>query len=331
MLNDSLIRSGDAVAMSDKTKGLPMCRNRALAATVLAPTLFLLTLPGAAQAAGWPFGGKTKAPASAAAQTATANTGATPSVTPLAQAQPAAPQKATAAQRAEARRFEPLAAAAFWGREFEVDPRDAEAGIALSQALRALGRSRDAVATAEAVLVIDPQNLNAMLETARSYIAMGQGFYAIEPARQAAKLSPRDWRPVALLAVAYEQAQRDEEALAAHRQALGMAPDEPAVLSNYAMFQAGRGDLPGAEQMLRRAVASPRVTAQIRQNLALVVGLQGRLGEAEQLARQDLPPEMVNSNMAWLKAALAKGPAGAPTGVGGERSWQSVTQGGGGR
>ncbi|MBX3479092.1 MAG: pilus assembly protein TadD [Caulobacter sp.] len=303
-----------------------MCRNRALAATVLTPALLLLTLPGAAQAAGWPFGGKAKTapPATApAAQPAAASTTPGQTITPL--APPPAQQKASAAQRAEARRFEPLAAAAFWGREFEIDPRDAEAGIGLSQALRALGRSRDAVATSEAVLVIDPQNLNAMLETARSYIAMGQGFYAIEPARQAARLSPRDWRPVALLAVAYEQAQRDEEALAAHRQALGMAPDEPAVLSNYAMYQAGRGDLAGAEQMLRRAAASPRSTAQIRQNLALVIGLQGRLGEAEQLARQDLPPAMVDSNMAWLKAALAKGPAG----TGGERSWQSVTQGGG--
>ena len=295
-----------------------MSRKRVLAATVLAPALLALSLPGAAQA--WPFGGKKEAKPAEAARPAAAPV--SPVATPASGPKEA---KATAAQRAEARRFDPLAAAAFWGREFEVDPRDAEAGVALSQSLRALGRHRDAVATAQAVLVVDPQNLNALLESARGFIGMGQGFYAIEPARKAASLSPRDWRPQSLLGVAYEQAQREDEAMAAHRQAVALAPDEPAALSNFAMFQAARGDLPAAESLLRRASASPRATIQVRQNLTLVVGLQGRLPEAEQLARRDLPPEMVDSNMAWLKAALAKGPA-----PGAGRSYQSLSQGGGG-
>lgn len=300
-----------------------MCRKRVLAATILAPALLLGALSCAGQAAAWPFGGKKSADTPAAAS-APATEAQRQTITPV--ARPPELQKATPAQRAEARRFEPLAAAAFWGREFEVDPRDAEAGIALSQALRALGRHRDAVATTQAVLVVDPNNLNALLETARAYVGMGQGFYAIEPARKAASLSPRDWRPVALIAVAYEQAERDDEALAAHRLALSLAPDEPAVLSNYAMYQASHGDLPGAEQLLRRAAASPRVTPQVRQNLALVVGLQGRLDEAERLARQDLPPELVASNMAWLKAALARTPVAAAAGSG--RSYQDVAGGG---
>jgi Flp pilus assembly protein TadD len=293
-----------------------MSRKRVLAATILAPALLALALPGAAQA--WPFGGKKEEKKAEAPATAAKPVQVTAVPAPR-------EPKASAAQRAEARRFDPLAAAAFWAREFEVDPRDAEAGIALSQALRGLGRHRDAVATSQAVLVTDPQNFNAMLENARGFIGMGQGFYAIEPSRKAAALSPRDWRPHSLLGVAYEQAQRDDEAMAAHRQAVALAPDEPAALSNFAMFQAARGDLPAAEALLRRAVASPSASIQVRQNLTLVVGLQGRLPEAEQLARRDLPPEMVDSNMAWLKAALAKGP---PPTTG--RSYQSLSQGGGG-
>ena len=56
----------------------------------------------------------------------------------------------------------------------------------------------------------------------------------------------------------------------------------------------------------------------VRQNLALVLGLQGRLDEAEKLARQDLPPEVVASNMAYLRTASGAG--------GGQRSWDSVRQ-----
>ncbi|WGM40454.1 pilus assembly protein TadD [Caulobacter sp. NIBR1757] len=293
-----------------------MCPKRVLAATVLIPAVLMMASPAAA----WPFGGKKEAAAPAAAPAPAAQAPVQPAA-----ARTPAPTKATPAQRAEARRYEPLAAAAFWGREVELDPRDVEASIALSQSLRTMGRFQDAADTIQAALIVDPGNLNALLEISRAWIGMNQGFYAIDPARKAAALAPRDWRPVGLLAVAYEQAQRDDEALAAHRQAVALAPDEPGALSNYAMFQAARGDLAGAEGLLRRAVASPRATARIRQNLALVVGLQGRLPEAERLARQDLPPEMVASNLAWLKAALAQGSPAPASG----RSYQSITGGGG--
>ena len=48
--------------------------------------------------------------------------------------------KARPEERAAADRLEPLARAAFWGREAQLDPADAEAGVKLSAALRALGQ-----------------------------------------------------------------------------------------------------------------------------------------------------------------------------------------------
>jgi Flp pilus assembly protein TadD len=227
---------------------------------------------------------------------------------------------ADAQQRAEVRRLDPLARAAFWGAEFQTDATDSEAGAGLAQALRGLGRNDEAAEVATKALVAHPDDAVLLLELARAHIARGQGFYAIEPARKAAGLSPRDWRPLTLLAVAYEQAQRDEEAEAAHRQALALAPNEAAPLTNYAMHLAAKGDLAGAEAQLRRAVALPSGGIQARQNLALVVGLQGRLPEAEKLARADLPPEQVANNLAYLRAAL---------GQGGGRTWESLKAGGG--
>ena len=249
----------------------------------------------------------------------------TPTPTAPSVAAPSGPvlrAKAGAVQRAEATRIDPLARAAFWARELEIDPRDVEAGLGLAVSLRQLGRFPEAYDAAGQVLVIQPDNIDALLESARAQIGRGQGFYAIEPARRAQTLAPRDWRPVGLLAVAYEQADRNDEALAAHRLALTLAPNEPAVLANLAMYFAGQGDLIQAEQLLRRAAALPRADARVRQNLALVIGLQGRLAEAEQLVRQDLPPEQAANNIAWLKAATAK----TPTGEG--RSWSAVTRGG---
>lgn len=276
-----------------------MCRKRALVATVLAPAVLLLALgaPLAASAADAPK------PAPEAAKAASA------------------PAKASPQQRAEARRLDPLARAAFWGAEFETDPADAEAGAGLAQALRQLGRSDEAAVAATRALVAHPDDGVLLMELARAHVARGQGFYAIDPARKAAALSPKDWRPQTLLAVAYEQAERDDEAEAAHRQAVALAPNEAVPLANYAMHLAAKGDLAGAEAQLRRAATLPSASIQVRQNLALVVGLQGRLPEAEKLARADLPPEQVANNLAYLRAAI--GQAGA------NRSWESLKAGGG--
>jgi Flp pilus assembly protein TadD len=275
-----------------------MCRKRAILATVLGPAL-LLAVSGPVTA----WAGDKPAPAAAAAPTA----------------EPA-PRKATPAQRAEVMRADPLTRMAFWSAEADRDGRDVEAAVGLSQALRALGRYDEAADAADRILIVAPDSYDALMEVARANIARGQGFYAIEPGRKAAGLQPRDWRPLSLLGVAYEQAKRDDEALAAHRQAVALAPTEAVPLANLAMHLAATGDLPGAEVMLRKAAGLPTSTIQVRQNLALVVGLQGRIDEAEKLARQDLPPESVDNNLAWLRAATGQS---SPT-----RSWSAVKAGG---
>jgi Flp pilus assembly protein TadD len=213
------------------------------------------------------------------------------------------PQKASPEQRAEVERLPPLARAAFWAREVDVDPTDGEARLKLAKALRALGKYEEASEAADQLLVMQPNNLEALLESARAKIANDQGFYAIDDAQRAQALAPRDWRPVSLLAVALEQSDRDSEALAAHQRALSLAPGNAATLTNLGMYYATHGDPASAEPLLRKAAAAPGAGIQERQNLALVLGLQGKFDEAERLERQDLPPAMVQNNLAYLHAA----------------------------
>jgi Flp pilus assembly protein TadD len=65
-------------------------------------------------------------------------------------------------------------------------------------------------------------------------------------------------------------------------------------------------DLTTAESTLRRAAAKPPVDPRVRQNLALVVGLQGRFAEAEEIARADLPSEDAAANVAYLRQMLTQ-------------------------
>ena len=63
-------------------------------------------------------------------------------------------------------------------------------------------------------------------------------------------------------------------------------------------------NLPKAEEALRQAYAGGRADARVRQNLALVIGLQGRFAEAEQIVRADLPADEAAANVAYLKQML---------------------------
>ena len=281
---------------------------------VLAAAGMAVGLGLAGPASAWPFGGKPATP-SASAKT-----------------DPDAPKKATPEQRAAARKLEPLTQAAFWQHEVTIDPSDVEAGLGLSSALRALGKFDEAADTADRVAMIAPKNEEAQLESARTHIGAGHGFYAIAPLTAAEALSPKDWRPVSLMGVALEQDERPDDAVAAYSRALKLSPNNPAVLSNLALYYATHNDTAQAEALLRRATAQPTATPQERQNLALVLGLEGKTAEAEHLMREDLPPEAADANLAYFKAEArpaatpvqpaappAKGPAPA-------RTWNSVQQ-----
>jgi Flp pilus assembly protein TadD len=263
-----------------------MCRKPWLAATVLMLTPAMLA---ASPAHAFGFG----KPAAAAAKSGDPASGQ------------AATPKASPQERAAAERMDPLSRAAFWASQVGADPKDATAGIKLASALRAIGRYQEAYDAAQAVLMMQPSNVEALLESARVALADNQGFFAIEPARKAMALAPKDWRAPSLLAVGCDQAGRPAEALAAHRQAMAVAPDNPLVLSNAAMFYAGQGDKAQAETLLRKAAALPGATVKVRQNLALVLGLQGKFAEAETIQREDLPPQMADNNLAYLRAATA--------------------------
>lgn len=251
---------------------------------------------------------------------------------------PPAPQKANAEERAMADRLDPLARAAFWTREYDIDARDAVAGVKAASSLRAIGQPDRAVETLTKVLLIYPDNVEALLEMGRAQIQRGQPFYGIEHLKKAEQLAPRDWRPLSLLGVAYDQTQRTAEARAIWQRALTLSPDNPAVLSNMALSLAQAGDTAQAEALLRRAVTQPGATLQTRQNLALVLGLQGKTAEAEPWLRQDLPPEVANANLQWLRQASSNrtpGAAAAPTpqrpaaqATTPTRTWDSMNNGG---
>ncbi|ESQ75701.1 tetratricopeptide repeat protein [Asticcacaulis sp. AC402] len=233
---------------------------------------------------------------------------------------------ATQAEVETALRSDPLAQSVFFTREFNYDPTNAKMGIHLSDALRSMGRYKEAADMAHRVLLFAPDNVDALLAAGRAHIGGNDAFQGIASLQHATELKPKDWQAWSLLGVAYDHVRRPADAQGAWTTALQLSPNNPNVLTNMAMSRVQAGDFATAEPLLRTAAAQKGATMQVRQNLALVLGMQGKMAEAEQLLRVDLPPAQADANLKWLQqAAQARVAATAPT----ERSWDSVRASGG--
>ena len=93
-----------------------------------------------------------------------------------------------------------------------------------------------------------------------------------------------DWRILNAQGAVLDQMGRHAEAQRYYASALKIVPNEASVLSNLGLSYMLTKDLKNAETTLRRAAAHPNAGPRMRQNLALVVGLQGRFDEAEKIA-----------------------------------------------
>ncbi len=211
---------------------------------------------------------------------------------------------ASAEARAAYDRADTLSRSVFWTEQAEINPLDPVAGVKAAQAMRELGRYVEAAEMGERILLVQPGNVEAMLEVGRGHIARGQAFYGVSALERARDTRPEDWRAWSLLGTAYEQVRRADDARAAWTQALVLSPDNPDVLTNMAISAMTRGDTAAAEPLLRRAAAQPGASLKVRLNLAMALGLNGNMGEAEAMMRRDLPPEAADRNLAWLRARI---------------------------
>src|ERR1700761_1734607 len=85
-----------------------------------------------------------------------------------------------------------------------------------------------------------------------------------------------------------------------------MAPGEPSVLTNLGLSYALTKELPLAEETLREATASPHADSRTRQNLALVLALEGKFPEAEAVSRRDMSAEAATANVQAIRSMIAQ-------------------------
>jgi Flp pilus assembly protein TadD len=188
---------------------------------------------------------------------------------------------------------------------YNANPGNADVAMRYARALRAIGQRAQAAAVLEQASIRDPKNRVVIGAYGRALADTGNYAQALEVLNRAHTPDQPDWRVLSVQGAVLDQMGRHDEARRYYESALRLAPDEPSVLSNLGLSYALSKDLKQAEATLRRASDGNRVDPRVRQNLALVVGLQGRFAEAETIARADLPPEEAAANVAYLRQMLA--------------------------
>lgn len=192
------------------------------------------------------------------------------------------------------------------GNAYEKSPKDRSAGLNYANLLRMTGKNTQALAVMQQVAINFPTDREVLAAYGKAQAGAGQLEQALDTIQRAQTPDRPDWKLESARGAVLDQLGRTQEARAAYHSALQVNPNEPTVLSNLGMSYLLSGDLKSAESYLRNASGQPTADSRVRQNLALVVGLQGRFDEAEQIARRELMPEQANANVAYLKSMLSQ-------------------------
>src|SRR3954452_1134430 len=212
---------------------------------------------------------------------------------------------------------DPRRAVEAYGERYRANPKDAEAALRYGQALRATAQRSQAAAVLEQATIAHPGNKALLAAYGRALADNGNFKQAFEVLGRAHTPDNPDWRILSVQGTALDQLGRHDEARRYYASALKIVPEEPSVLSNLGMSYVLSKDLPKAEENLRRAYGQAGADTRVRQNLGLVVGLQGRFTEAETIVKADLPPDEAAANVGYLKQMLSRkdGQKGGPNAI----------------
>ncbi|WP_127520286.1 tetratricopeptide repeat protein [Mesorhizobium sp. Z1-4] len=192
------------------------------------------------------------------------------------------------------------------GSAYTKNTKNANVAMRYAAVLQMAGRTDQALAVMRKAAIDFPQERSVLAAYGKALASAGQFEPALDAVRRAQTPEYPDWKLVSAEAAILDQLGQRAKARELYGKALELRPQDPSILSNLGMSYVLEGDLKTAEKHMRAAVQAPGADSRVRQNLALVVGLQGRFKEAEQIAGQELAPEQAKANVAYLRTMLSQ-------------------------
>lgn len=163
-----------------------------------------------------------------------------------------------------------------------LDPQSNVVNALYALFLRREGKPADALAHLRAVALKEPEEAAWQIEIANTLVQMGDLIAAKEAYEQAVAVSPKDsylWQALAQFSVQYSYDVRGL-GLPAARQAVLLAPDDPAALDTMGWTLANLGDSASAERFLQQALQNDAAYAPANLHLGQVFLQQQNANEA---------------------------------------------------
>jgi Flp pilus assembly protein TadD len=199
----------------------------------------------------------------------------------------------------------------YWGKKFREQPRDLDAALSYAKNLKAMGEKKQALAVIQQAAVFHGDDKKLASEYGRLALELEQISVAKQMLAVADDPTAPDWRVVSARGTVLAKEGKFAEAIEFYERALTLSQDQTSVMNNLAMAYAGNGDAAKAEAMLRQAEAKGG-SAKTRQNLALVLGLQGKFDESKQVSSADLGDAGAKSNSDYLRKMVKVDPVANP-------------------
>jgi len=178
-------------------------------------------------------------------------------------------------------------ATAYWGKEAAKNPQDGKAALNYARNLKALGRKQEALSVLQASYMFSAENKDYLSEYGRLALELGQVNTAAQLLEQADDPIKPDWRILSARGTVMAKQGNYKEAVPFYERALQLAPGQASILNNLALAYTMDGQAEKAEQYLRQAASSGASDPRIRQNLAMVLSLQGKTAEARTVAEAE--------------------------------------------
>lgn len=193
-----------------------------------------------------------------------------------------------------------------WGHRFDADPSNKTNALNYARGLRSLTEYAQAVAVLQQAAVKHPNDLDILGAYGKALADDGRLREAADVLSNAHTPEHPNWTILSAQGVVADQMGNHAAAQSYYQAALKIVPGEPSVLSNLGLSYALDKNLNLAEQTMQQAVASPRADARVRQNLALVLALEGKFTDAEAMEARDLSATDAAANVAQIRQMIAQ-------------------------
>ncbi len=188
---------------------------------------------------------------------------------------------------------------------YAANPDDKAVALRYATALRGLTQHAQAVAVLQRLAAKNPHDLTVLGAYGKALADAGRLQEASDVLAHSHTPDDPNWRILSAQGSVADQMGNHTQAQAYYASALKIVPNQPQVLSNLGLSYALERQIPLAEETLRQAVAQPGADARVRQNLALVLSLEGRYADAEAISRRDLAPIDAADNVQSIKRMIA--------------------------